>query len=50
MDMCFKLKNTSMEKKTYNNDVCVKGSTCSEFEVDYYGKLEEVGELQYHSK
>jgi len=50
MDMCFKLKNTSMEKKTYNNDVCVKGSTCSEFEVDYYGKLEEVVELQYHSE
>jgi len=50
MDMCFKLKNTSMEKKTYNNDVCVKGSTCSEFEVNYYGKLEEVVELQYHSE
>jgi len=30
-------------RKTYNNGVCVKGSTCSEFEVDYYGKLEEVG-------
>jgi hypothetical protein len=27
---------------------CVIGSTCSEFEVDYYGKLEEVIELQYY--
>jgi hypothetical protein len=24
--------------------------TCSEFEVDYYDKLEEVVELQYHSE
>jgi hypothetical protein len=38
------------EKKTYNNGVCVKGSTSSELEVDYYGRLEEVVELQYHSK
>ena len=30
-------------RKTYNSSVCIKGSTCSEFEVDYYGKLEEVG-------
>ena len=37
-------------RKTYNNGVCVKGLTCSEFEVDYHGKLKEVGELQYHSK
>jgi hypothetical protein len=37
-------------RKTYNNGVCVKGSTCSEFEVDYYGKLEVVIELQYHSE
>jgi hypothetical protein len=29
--------------------VCVKGSTSSELEVDYYGRLEEVVELQYHS-
>jgi hypothetical protein len=38
------------ERKTYNNGVCVKGSTCSEFEVDHYGKLEEVVELQYLSE
>jgi len=38
------------ERKTYNNGVCVKGSTCSEFEVDYYGKLERVVKLQYHSE
>ena len=37
-------------RKTYNNGVCVKGSTCSEFEVDYYDKLEKVVELQYHSE
>jgi len=37
-------------KKTYNNEVCVKGSTSNEFEVYYYGKLEEVIELQYHSE
>ena len=28
----------------------MKGSTSSEFEVDYYGRLEEVIELQYHSE
>jgi hypothetical protein len=36
--------------KTYNIGVCIKGSTSSEFEVDYYGRLEEVIELQYHSE
>jgi hypothetical protein len=39
----------SMEKR-HNIGVCVKGSTCSEFEVNYYGKLEEVVELQYHDE
>ena len=38
------------ERKTYNSGVCVRGSTCNEFKVDYYGKLEEVIELQYHSE
>jgi hypothetical protein len=33
-------------RKTYNNGVCVKRSTFSE----YYGKLKEVIELQYNSK
>jgi hypothetical protein len=37
------------ERKKYNG-VCVKGSTSSELEVDYYGRLEEVVELQYHSE
>ena len=32
-------------RKTYNNGVCVKGSTSSELEVNYYGRLEEVVEL-----
>ena len=36
--------------KTYNSGVCVKGSICNEFKVDYYGKLEEIVELQYHSE
>jgi len=37
-------------RKTYNNGVCVKGSTSSKLEVDYYGRLEDVVELQYHSE
>jgi len=37
-------------RKTCNIGVCVKGSTCSKLEVDYYGRLEEVVELQYHSE
>jgi predicted dithiol-disulfide oxidoreductase (DUF899 family) len=37
-------------RKTYNSGVCIKGSTSSEFEVDYYSRLEEVIELQYHSE
>jgi len=37
-------------RKTYNNGVCVKGSTSSELEVDYYGRLEEVVKLQYHNE
>jgi hypothetical protein len=37
-------------RKTYNSEVCVKGSTSNEFEVDYYEKLEEVIEFQYHSE
>ena len=32
-------------RKTYNSGVCIKGSTSSEFEVDYYGRLEKVVEL-----
>jgi len=37
-------------RKTYNNGVCVNGSTSSELEVDYYGRLEEVVELQYYNE
>jgi hypothetical protein len=37
-------------RKTYNNGVCVKGSTSSELEVDYYGRLEEAVELEYHNE
>jgi fructose-1-phosphate kinase PfkB-like protein len=48
MDICFILKNKS--RKTYNNVVCVKGSTCNEFEVDYYEKLKKIIRLQYHNE
>jgi len=30
--------------------VCVKGSTCNEFKVDYYEKLKKVIRLQYHNE
>ena len=46
----FHTKEYGHEKKAYNNNVCVKESTCSELEVDYYGRLEEVVKLQYHSE
>jgi len=46
----FHTKEYGHGRKTYNNGVCVKGSTYSEFEVDYYRKLEEVVESQYHSE
>ena len=39
-----------MEERHTNSGVCIKGSTSSEFEVDYYGRLEKVIELQYHSE
>jgi len=34
----------------HNNGVYVKRSTSIEFKVDYYEKLKEVIELQYHSE
>ena len=40
----FHIKEYEHGKRAYNSGVCVKGSTCNEFEVDYYGKLEEVVE------
>jgi hypothetical protein len=46
----FHIEEYGHERKTYSNGVCIKGSTSSEFEVDYYEKLEEVVELQYHSE
>ena len=46
----FHTKEYEKGRKTYNNGFYVKGSTSSEFEVDYYGKLEEVIELQYHNE
>jgi hypothetical protein len=35
-------KEYSQGRKTYNNEVCVKGSTSNDFEVDYLEKLKEV--------
>ena len=46
----FHTKEYGQNRKTYNNEVCIKGLTFNEFEVNYYGKLEEVIELQYHSE
>jgi hypothetical protein len=46
----FHTKEYEQGRKTYNSGVCVKGSTSNEFKVDYYGKLEEVIEFQYHSE
>jgi hypothetical protein len=46
----FHIEEYGQGRKTYNSDVCVKGSTSSELEVDYYGRLEEVVELQYHNE
>jgi hypothetical protein len=46
----FHTKKYRHGRKTYNSEVCVKRSTSNKFKVDYYGKLEEVIELQYHSK
>jgi hypothetical protein len=46
----FHTKEYGYGKKKYNISFCVKRSTCSEFEVDYYGKLGEVVKLQYHSE
>jgi len=46
----FHIEEYGHGRKTYNNGVCVKGSTSSELEVDYYGRLEEIFELHYHSE
>jgi hypothetical protein len=47
MDVIY-IEEYGQGRKTYNSGVCVKGSTSNEFEVDYYEKLEEVIEMQYH--
>jgi len=46
----FDIEEYGQGRKTYNNGVCVKVSTSSELEVDYYGRLVEVIELQYHNE
>ena len=45
----FHIKDYGQNIKICNNEVCVNESISNKFEVDYYGKLEEVIELQYHS-
>jgi hypothetical protein len=46
----FYIKEYRQGRNTYDNEIYVKRSTFSEFEVDYYKKLKEIIELQYHSK
>jgi hypothetical protein len=41
----FHIEEYGHDRKTYNNEVCVKGLNFNEFEVDYYEKLEDVIEL-----
>ena len=45
----FHIEEYKYGRKTYNNGVCIKRSTFSQFKVDY-SRLEEVIELQYHSE
>ena len=44
----FYIEDYRQGRNTYNSGYCIKGSTSNEFEVDYYNKLEEEIELQYH--
>jgi len=46
----FHTKEYGHGRNTYKSGVCVKRSTCNEFEVDYYGKLKEVVELQHYNE
>jgi hypothetical protein len=46
----FHTEEYEQRRKTYNSGVCVKGSTSSELEVDYYDRLEEVVKLEYHNE
>jgi uncharacterized protein YcfL len=46
----FHTEKYGQSRKTYNSEVCIKRLTSNEFEVDYYEKLKEVIELQYHSE
>jgi hypothetical protein len=36
--------------RRHNSGVCVKGLTSNEFKVNYYEKLKDVIELQYHNE
>jgi len=49
-DICFILKSMTRIERYIKVGVCVKKSTSNEFEVEYYGVLEEVIELQYYSE
>ena len=46
----FHIEEYEQGKKKYNDGVCIKELTFNEFEVDYYGKLEGVIELQYYNE
>jgi len=49
MDTYLILKNIGRTER-YNNKIYVKGLTSNKFKVDYYGKLKEIIELQYHNE
>ena len=46
----FYIEKNGQGWKTYSIEVCVKGLISNKFENDYYEKLEDVIELQYHSE
>jgi hypothetical protein len=53
MDCCNEIEdfiNYVLSNSKNISSVCVKGSTFNKFEIDYFRKLEDVIELQYHSE
>jgi len=53
MDCCNEIEdfiNYELSNSKNISRVCVKGSTFNKFKIDYFRKLEEVIELQYHNE
>lgn len=44
----FRTQIHGRNRTTHNSGVCVKGSCYSKYDVDYYGLLDEVLEIEYH--